>query len=158
MKLRVIAATLCLSFMALLASTAAPAQSADEQSVWKLEQSYWEYVKANDLPHYRDLWHDSFVGWPYSSAKPVHKDHITDWITSETGQGRHLESFKLEHAAIQAGGNVVITHYWLTEHWTDKQGRGKPDTMRITHTWIRTPGGWQILGGMSAPVEKGASQ
>jgi hypothetical protein len=25
--------------------------------------------------------------------------------------------------------------------------------MRIAHTWIRSNGTWQILGGMSAPVD-----
>jgi hypothetical protein len=58
----------------------------------------------------------------------------------------------LKPAASQATENVVIIHYWLTEQWVDKQGGGKTDSIKLTHTWIRTPGGWQIIGGMAAPI------
>lgn len=145
---RVIAA-----FVMLLSACPAFAQkrSANEEAVWKLEHSYWEYVKALDLEHYKTLWHPSFVGWPYSSATPARKDRITDWITGYTKKGLRLESLTLEPAASQATENVVVTHYWITDRWVDKKGVGKTETSRITHTWIRIPDGWQIIGGMSAP-------
>jgi hypothetical protein len=47
---------------------------------------------------------------------------------------------------------MVVTSYWTTVFWVDKAGRGEPATMRVTHTWIKTATGWQIIGGMSAPV------
>ena len=130
-------------------------QSPDERAVWKLEQSYWKYVQAGDLESYRKLWHPNFVGWPNSSARPKRKDHITDWIAAYTKKGLRLESYDLEPAASQATGNVVVTHYWITDRWVDKEGHGKGKTNRITHTWIRTPDGWQIIGGMSGTVTQG---
>jgi ketosteroid isomerase-like protein len=136
------------------ASPSLAAQSANEKAVWKLEHSYWEYVQAGDLNRYKALWHPDFVGWPASSPKPVHKDHITDWITNATKKGLHLKSYMLKPAASHATGDVVITHYWLTDLWVDKNGAGKPATDKLTHTWIRTPTGWQIIGGMAAPVTK----
>ena len=128
--------------------------SANEKAVWKLEHSYWEYVKAADLERYRSLWHPNFVGWPSSSATPARKDHITDWITKYQKKGLHLESYTLEPAASQATANVVVTHYWIADRWVDKNGVGQAKPSRITHTWIRTPAGWQIIGGMSAAVTK----
>jgi hypothetical protein len=142
---------LTLAVALLTTSGAFAGDTANEKAVWKLEHAYWTYVKAGDLESYRNLWHPDFVGWPMSSARPAHKDHITDWITKSTGKGLHLESYKLEPAASQATENIVVTHYWITDHWVDKNGAGKPETARITHTWIRTPGGWQIIGGMSSP-------
>ncbi len=133
-------------------------QSAEEQEVWKLEHAYWEYVKALDLEGYRSLWHRDFVGWPSSSAEPARKDHITDWIKKFTDKGLRLKSYTLTPAASQATGDVVITHYWMTDLWVDKQDRGEPDNTKITHTWIRTPEGWQIIGGMSAPATKPAGR
>ncbi|HXZ78998.1 MAG TPA: nuclear transport factor 2 family protein [Terriglobales bacterium] len=139
-------------FFALHASLAsAQQQSPDEQAVWKLEQAYWNYVKALDLDSYRNLWHPNFLGWPLSSSKPVKKDHITDWISLYTAKGLRLKSFTLTPAASQAVENLIITHYWLTSLWADNLGHGEPQTLRITHTWIRTSGGWQIVAGMSAP-------
>ena len=61
--------------------------SADEQALWKLEQNYWRYVQENDLAAYATLWHERFLGWPSVSPVPVHKDHITDWITAQTSKG-----------------------------------------------------------------------
>jgi ketosteroid isomerase-like protein len=125
-------------------------QSDNEKAVWKLETSYWEYVKANDLDNYRDLWHPNFVGWPASSAQPARKDHITDWITVYNDNGSRMQWFTLQPAASQATENIVVTHYWVTAFWVDKAGQGEPSTSRITHTWIKTPSGWQIISGMSA--------
>jgi len=118
----------------------------------QLESAYWDYVKSVDLDKYRDLWHPDFVGWPSSSSQPARKDHITDWITAYTEKGLRLQWYSLEPAASQATENIVITHYWLTEFWADRDGRGEPTTIRVTHTWIRTAKGWQIVGGMAAPT------
>ena len=54
--------------------------------------------------------------------------------------------------ASPATENVVVTHYWITMKWVDKAGAGKESTTRICHTWIKTPDGWQIIGGMSCPA------
>jgi len=47
--------------------------SADEQKIWSLEHDYWRFVQANDLEHYRGLWHAQFLGWPYISPEPCAK-------------------------------------------------------------------------------------
>lgn len=124
-------------------------QSADEEAVWKLEHSYWEYVKAQDLAHYKSLWHDNFVGWPSFSPEPVRKDHVGDWITGYATKGLHLKSYSLKPAASQATGNLVVVHYWAVPVWVDKNGVEKSETVRITHTWLRGDKGWQIISGMS---------
>ena len=135
---------------------ASPART--EEQIWNLEKSYWEYVKANDLQKYRALWHDDFVGWPFVSEAPVQKDHITDWITNNTSKGLKLQSYSIEQLAVRVTGDIAIDHYRIKINWasSDTGEVVRTDAMRITHTWIRTNGAWQILGGMSAPVsEKG---
>jgi Domain of unknown function (DUF4440) len=149
--------TICaaiLLILALSATSALPGQSADEKAVWKLEHAYWKYVKALDLDRYKSLWHPAFVGWPSSSATPVRVNHVTDWITQARNKGLKLRSYTLKPAASQATENVVITHYWLTEHWADSSGRDNTETIKLCHTWLRVPGGWQIIGGMAAPISK----
>jgi len=126
-------------------------QSTAEEAVWKLEHSYWEFVKAQDLSSYRELWHPNFVGWPSVSPQPVRRDHITDWITSNTAKGLHLVLYSLKPADSQTTGQLVVVHYWVTSAWQDKNGSGEPRTLRVTHTWIKTDKGWQIISGMSSP-------
>jgi hypothetical protein len=127
-------------------------QSKEEQEAWKLESDYWKYVQAADLEKYKSLWHPNFVGWPSVSAIPVRKDQITDWITEHINNNEQLQWYHIDQAASQKTENVVVTHYWITFFWVNKEGKGEPSTARITHTWIKTDSGWQILGGMSAPT------
>jgi ketosteroid isomerase-like protein len=145
-------------FLVLLAVTTFAQDSAKyEAQIWSLEKAYWEYVKANDLEKYRTLWHQDFLGWPFVSSAPTRKDHITDWITANTSKGVKLQSYSIEPLAIQVTGDIAINHYRIKATWaaSDKT-KVRTDALRITHTWIRTHDTWQILGGMSAPVnEKG---
>ena len=129
----------------------AKSQSPEEQQIWKLEHDYWKYVQASDLTAYRNLWHPNFIGWPLTSAAPVRKDHITDWIKLHSDKGEHLSSFEVKEAGSQLTDNIVVTHYWLRATWTNKAGASTSVTTRVTHTWVRAKDGWQIIGGMSAP-------
>jgi ketosteroid isomerase-like protein len=141
-------------FLVLLAVTTFAQDSAkDEAQVWNLEKAYWEYVKANDLEKYRALWHKDFLGWPYFSSTPLRKDHITDWIIRNTSKGVKLQSYAIEELAIRVTGDIAINHYRVKMVWDDPGPiESNTEVLRITHTWIRTRDTWQILGGMSAPV------
>jgi ketosteroid isomerase-like protein len=125
--------------------------SGDERTLWDLERAYWRYVENNDLAAYSDLWHKDFLGWPSVSAAPVHKDHITDWITSQTSKGLTFKTIEFKPAAIQVTGDVALACYWVTFRWVDKDGSGARHTLRITHAWIRSGKDWCIIGGMSMP-------
>ena len=130
---------------------AKPANSeATAQEIWRLEHSYWDYVKAFDAEHYKALWSPDYVGWPATSEAPIGPEHITDWFADFQKKGSHLEYAKIRPAGIQTFGNVVVVHYWLTELWLDKDGKGLPQTFKMTHTWMRTADAWKIIGGMSA--------
>jgi ketosteroid isomerase-like protein len=142
-----------LLLVALVAAAFGQDATSDESQVWNLEKAYWEYVNANDLEKYRALWHEDFVGWPFVSSAPVRKDHITDWITANSSKGIKLQSYSIEQMAIQITGDIAVNHYRIKMNWAKDDGSEKrTDTMRITHTWIRRGGTWQIIGGMSAPV------
>ena len=144
---------LIVSMLTLCAATSSFAQQTEnEKAVWKLENAYWEYVKAMDMDHYKALWHENFVGWPNWSSQPARKDHITDWIANYTAKGDGLQWFSIKQGDSQATERIVFTAYWVTALWADKAGHGEPTTLRITHTWIKTESGWKIIGGMSAPV------
>jgi ketosteroid isomerase-like protein len=136
----------------LAGSAEAPSRtSKDEQTLWGLEHAYWRYVQDNDLSAYRALWHQNFLGWPSVSAAPVRKQHITDWITSETSKGLAFKVIEFKPAEIRVTGNLAVACYWITYEWVAKGGTGAKHTLRITHTWIKSGNAWQIIGGMSMP-------
>ena len=85
--------------------------------------------------------------------RAVRKDHITDWITSNTSQGIKLQSDSIEQLAIQVTGDIAMDYYRIKATWANSTGAEvRTDRLRITHTWTRTHGTWQIIGGMSSPV------
>jgi Calcium/calmodulin dependent protein kinase II Association. len=131
--------------------------SGDEQSVWDLERAYWRYVENNDLAAYSNLWHKDFLGWPSVSSAPVRKDHITDWITSQTSKGLAFKTGDFKPAALQVTGDIAFACYWITFRWMDKNGMGATHTLRITHAWVRNGKDWQIIGGMSMPEPEHAA-
>jgi ketosteroid isomerase-like protein len=137
--------------LALTAAAFAQDSARDEAQVWNLEKAYWEYVKANDLQKYRALWHEDFLGWPYVSSAPTGKDHITDWITANTSKGVKLQSYAIEQLAVRVTGDIAINHYRIKMVWAGPT-ESNTEVIRITHTWLRAHGSWQIIGGMSAPV------
>ncbi len=131
----------------------AQTQSADVEKVWSLEETYWKDVKANDLDHYRSLWHANFLGWPFVSPEPRRKSQITSWIIDHTSKGETLKSYELERLVLQQTNDLVTTTYRVRATWIDKSGAGSPQTTRIIHTWIKNGDGqWQIISGMSAPT------
>jgi len=115
------------------AQTTKSQASADEQAVWNLEHAYWDYVQDNNLTAYLSLWHKDFLGWPAVNTAPVGKDHITDWITSQTAKGLAFKSIEFKPAKIQMTGDVAVVCYWATFKWVDKDGNGTARTLRITH-------------------------
>ena len=140
-------------YLALTATALGQNSAKDETRVWELEKAYWEYVKADDLEKYRALWHENFVGWPFVSPAPVRKDHITDWITSKTSKGITLQLYSIDQLAIQVTGAVAMDYYRIKATWADSTGAEvRTDGLRVTHAWTRTHGAWQIIGGMSSPV------
>ena len=127
--------------------------SADEQAVWKLEEAYWAYVKANDLDGYRTLWDDRFVGWPGFSPEPVGKDQIADWIPPLHANSGEQYDYELTKTALRAfGDDIVVVHYLVRDFFRDPTTGDvvrELDTYRITHTWQRRGDSWQIITGMS---------
>jgi ketosteroid isomerase-like protein len=140
-------------FIAVTATAFAEGSDNEQAQIWNLEKAYWEYVKTNDLEKYRALWHENFLGWPFVSPVPVRKDHITDWITANTSKGIKLQSHSIEQLAIQVTGDLAMDYYRINATWANSTGAEvKTDRLRITHTWTRTHSAWQIIGGMSSPV------
>ena len=77
--------------------------------------------------------------------------HITDWITSQTGKRLKFRTVGFRRAAIQVTGNLAGVFYWITFQWVDKDGKGTATTLRVTHTWFKVGSDWQIIDGMSMP-------
>ncbi len=138
--------TLCLPAFA--QEKARPA-SATEQ-VWAQEEAYWRYVKTHDAKSYLALWAEDFTGWPIVDAHPTGKSSIAPALNQRGGSLGQVAAYKLQRESVREHGPVVITFYRATVTRQNADGSKSTATYRMTHTWMKKHGVWQIVGGMSA--------
>jgi len=129
--------------------------NADEKAVWKLEEVYWRFVSAGDVDAYVSLWHDDFVGWPCFEWNPARKGDIGKWVRDIRDNHWNL-TYQLKPLEIQEfRDDTVIVHY-AAEYvydYGDGTRSGAGLWRKFTHTWMKTDGRWQIIGGMCAAQE-----
>lgn len=143
---------------ALLAALLAPgvigfarqgATNSDTEQVWAGEQAYWRDVKTHEVTDYLALWSDDFNGWPISDEHPIHRTDIAAFVT-KNGSLSQVASYELHRESVEAHGPAIITYYRVTVRRRNPRGSLTPTTYRMTHTWMKRGGRWQIVGSMSA--------
>lgn len=126
--------------------------------VWEREAAYWRYVKTGDVDRYVALWHDRFIGWPCGQDHPKRKASIGDWVREI--RDKHINvAVDLIQEGAEDFGNVVVVHYRFTRVDTYPDGKieGAGKESKITHTWMKTGGAWQIVGGMCGTLPDSAT-
>ena len=117
--------------------------------IWALETAYVTGFQAARHDQVISLWHPRFIGWPAAESLPVDKKGVVDYLKRVAPVPGNW-SFRIERGGIRISGDVAITHYHLHIQTGATAGTGGERVSRVTHTWVRTASGWQILAGMSA--------
>jgi ketosteroid isomerase-like protein len=142
--------SVALLFVGLIMATTLAFADSDEEIVWSLEESYWAYVKNNDIDGYLMLWDDRFVGWPCGNLKPATKENIADWIPALHSNPLKIYEYELTREAVRSFGDTVVAHY-LVRDWyrsAETEELTEEGIGRITHTWQKRGDIWQIITGM----------
>ena len=149
-----------LSFVAVAtAGFGVPALAAEESrsvsEVWKLEDAYWNYVKAGDVESYVRLWDEKFIGWPCDEPHPLRKTSIGDWVR-KIREGHIKVDVDLTHEGAEDHGDTVVVYYRFTrvDTYPDGHVEGQGKVKKITHTWMRAGDTWQIVGGMCGDLSQ----
>lgn len=121
-----------------LSSICVGQQTANEKAVWHQEEIYWKTLAQGDKATYMSLWNARFTGWPRFEDHPIDKDGIARSFMP-VGQ------YTLTPLSVREYSHIVVTFYRAT-----LTRNGATRTSRLSHTWMKTPSGWQIIGGMSA--------
>jgi ketosteroid isomerase-like protein len=117
--------------------------------VWALEDDYWRFVREGDVESYVRLWHDRFIGWPCDQEHPMRKSSVGAWVQEIRDQKIRVTT-SLTREGAEDFGDTVIVHYRFAGTGTYPDGRveGRGRELKVTHTWLRVGGTWQIIGGM----------
>lgn len=125
-----------------------PRAGSETEQVWAEEQAYWRYVEAHDVTNYLALWSEGFVGWPHSDEHPIGKAAIVAMTAG--GSLAHTVFCELHRESVEMHGPAAIAFYRATVRQQTADGSESATTYRMTHTWMKHDGRWQIVGGMSA--------
>jgi ketosteroid isomerase-like protein len=123
-------------------------------AIWQQEVAYWDYLLAGDIDGYMTLWHEDVAAWPNNRAAPQGKAGVRRHMAGLIGAiDRNTIAIDLKPVAIATfGPDLGVVHYEL--HLQAETTTG-PVTVheRLCHTWQRSGESWQIIGGMSAPLD-----
>ena len=125
--------------------------SAAQQDVWKEELTYWNLRTSGKLDEQMALWHEDVIAWGSALPKPGSKADVrgnVEGILRDTRTGSY--TVELEPLVIRIQGEFAFVFYRSHEIRSDLAGTRKEARLRGTHTWWRTPRGWQIIAGMGA--------
>jgi ketosteroid isomerase-like protein len=145
-------ATICLPHSAGSAQTSqlgSGTLSLQQAEVWKQEVNYFQYWQARDFKKYMSLWDDRFVGWPGYLEHPVRKREIETEVAEEFRAAQTTPTAVPNPESIVVSGDVAVTYYIL--NLTDGLSQFR---YRVSHTWLKGPSGWHIIGGMSCDVSQ----
>ena len=151
---RIVRHSVCI-FVAVLASVVAlhsigaQATAATVDEVWKMEASYWRFVRAGDVEGYRTLWNKDFRGWPCGDAHPATKATIGDWV-KEIRDKKIKFTYEVTPEGASSVGGVVVVYYRtpMIYEFPDGHKESPKTTPKFTHTWMKVNGRWEIIGGM----------
>ncbi len=80
------------------------------------------------------------------------KGNIAEWILPLHENSVETYDYELTREAVRSFGDVVVVHYLVRDFFRSTSTGEivrQLDTYRITHTWQRREGTWQIIAGMS---------
>ena len=126
-----------------------------QNAVWQGEVDYWKYVNRRDVNAYATLWHPEFTGWPCGAEHPADlaglKRFAAEWFSEMAKAG---QSTIPQVEAVVVDKEFAITYLSARTVWTDGNGKKQSKLEKFVHTWKATDGGWKIIGGMCAPLER----
>lgn len=129
------------------------ALSPQQTEIWNQELNYFQYLQARDFKKYMSLWDDRFVGWPDYLEHPVRKRDIEKEVAEEFRAQQMTIIAVPKPESIAVSGDVGVTYYLLSQTDGSSQFR-----FRISHTWLKGPSGWHIIGGMSCDVSPASAK
>ena len=116
-----------------------------EEEIWELEEAYFANLYKADYEALLALVHSRFLGWPSAMPRPVDKEGSARFMRQLVPKPT-LCTIKIERGGIRVMGEVALTQYNIR---VNDPATGKTQSSRITHTWVKDRGRWQLLGGMS---------
>ena len=115
-------------------------------SAWAGEDRYWATKLAGDVAGYLTVFDEHFAGWPCAAERPSTKADLRA-LGTKLLEPRSL-TVSLEDKAASGSGDSVVVFYRARTRQQASDGSIITLVRNFTHTWVKRPYGWRIIGGM----------
>ena len=96
--------------LAFAGTVTAQTWSAEQQEIWKFEQTQWQMAKDKDMSWMDTMVHPNLSYWDIDQQSPQDKASLGRWTRYNSGNNTVLEQ-ELFPIAITITGNIAVVHY-----------------------------------------------
>jgi len=130
--------------LAFAGTVTAQTWSAEQQEIWKFEQTQWQMAKDKDMSWMDTMVHPNLSYWDIDQQSPQDKASLGRWTRYNSGNNTVLEQ-ELFPIAITITGNIAVVHYrYVVARENYKKDR-ETVSGRYTDILMRDGGKWQFI-------------
>lgn len=142
-------------FVLFMGNSVAQQWSETQKEIWKNVEKYNSLSDNKDLAGFLKYFDDSYIGWEYSSEKPMNKTDITKAIKEESAKNKD-KTFKttLTPLEIWVNGDMAFADYTYSSTITSKDGKIENKSGRWTDILKKKADKWVMVGDHGGEILK----
>jgi hypothetical protein len=136
---------LALGSVALMASSSAVAQSADEAAVAKAVEALRQAMLGQQRAQLEELCHAQ-LAYGHSDGRVETKAQFIEGVMTRKATVKALTLS--EHVITIVGANAIARHSWTSESELD--GKATTTKIKVMQVWLKDGGAWKLLARQAA--------
>lgn len=130
--------------LAFAGTVSAQTWSAEQQEIWKFEETQWQMAKNEDMSWMDTMVHPNLSYWDIDQQSPQDKASLGRWTRYNSGNNTVLEQ-ELFPIAITITGNLAVVHYrYVVARENYKKDR-ETVSGRYTDILLKEGGKWMFI-------------
>lgn len=136
---------LALGSVALMRSSSAVAQSADEAGVTKAVEALRQATLSQQKGQLEELCHAQ-LAYGHSDGRVETKAQFIEGVMTRKATVKSLALS--DHAITIVGANAIARHAWTSE--SEQDGKATTTKIKVMQVWLRDGGTWKLLARQAA--------
>lgn len=130
--------------LAFAGTATAQTWSAEQQEIWKFEETQWQMAKNEDMSWMDTMVHPNLSFWDIDQQSPQNKASLGRWTRYNSSNNTVLEQ-ELFPIAITITGNLAVVHYRYTVARENFKKDRETVSGRYTDILLKEGGKWMFI-------------
>lgn len=130
--------------LAFAGTVTAQTWSAEQQEIWKFEETQWQMAKNEDMSWMDTMVHPNLSFWDIDQQSPQNKASLGRWTRYNSSNNTVLEQ-ELFPIAITVTGNLAVVHYRYTVARENYKKDRETVSGRYTDILLKEGGKWMFI-------------